>query len=103
VVADTHAVVDPGAVVVEALHTVAADRAVSTATGADRVAVGAQLGTIDYVKHVHEINFFVGDVSWLHARRDRKENEREREESQIEYGGPEPHVYASNNKSSHHP
>ena len=53
-VADSHTIVDPRAVVVKSLYTVPTDRAVSTPTSADAFAIGAQLSTVDHVEHVHK-------------------------------------------------
>ena len=55
--ADT--IVDPGAVMVEALDTLATDRAMSAATRADCLAVRAQLRRVNAQKHGPEIYVFV--------------------------------------------
>ena len=49
-----HAVVDPGAMVIEALHALVANTAVSGSIGADYLAVGAQQNWIEILKHVKE-------------------------------------------------
>ncbi len=51
VVLGAHAVVHPGAVVVEALHAPVADRAVSGTGGADHFAVGAEEHWVEGLQH----------------------------------------------------
>ena len=55
--ADT--IVDPGAVMVEALDTLATDRAMPAAARADCLAVRAQLRRVNAQKHGPEIYVFV--------------------------------------------
>ena len=80
-IAHANTVVYPGAMVVEALDTIATHGAVPTTTRPDCLTVGAQLGVFDDVKHVHEVDFVVGDVSRLGTS-----SNREKDQSQyVEY------------------
>lgn len=64
-VSHANAIVDPRAVMVIALDTTVAHRAVSTTTGSNSVAIGTELGAINIVKHFHEVYIIVREVSWL--------------------------------------
>ena len=61
VVADSDAVVDPGAVMVEALHTHVADRTVPRTSGPDDQAVWAEIGRGKALQKIKEVD--VG--SWV--------------------------------------
>lgn len=67
VVADTDAVVDPGAVVVETLNAVVADLAVSASACADCFAVRAQLCAVNCFQKVLKVNPVVSKVAGLSA------------------------------------
>ena len=54
-VADSHAVVQPGAVVVVPFDTAVADRAMAGPWGAEDVAVGAQLAGVDFLEEFEEV------------------------------------------------
>ena len=86
---------------VKALDAVAAHRAVPATARSDSVTIGAQLRAINHVKHVHELNAIILDVSRLHARSQRKEKERQSEEAQVHDSGPKPNIYISGNISRH--
>jgi citrate lyase synthetase len=67
VIADSNAIIDPGAVMVKSFDTVAADGAMSASTRADTFTVRTQLRTVNQVQHLHEVNLFVYEVAWLRA------------------------------------
>jgi hypothetical protein len=46
-VADTHTIIDPGAVMIESLNTLMAPRTVSAPDGPQYLAFGAKLGSIE--------------------------------------------------------
>lgn len=64
VIADADAIVDPGAVVVKALNTLTAHRAVPTTTRSDRTTVRAKLCAFNIVKHIHKVNSVVDQIAW---------------------------------------
>ena len=64
--ADT--IIDPGAVMVEALHTVTADRAVATAARSNGATVRAQHSAIDIKEHLAEVHRLILKVSRLFTR-----------------------------------
>ena len=63
----TDAIVDPRTVVIEALDTVVTDRAMPAAARLYAFAVGTQLIRVDVLKHVQEVDTFIGEVSGLGA------------------------------------
>lgn len=64
VIFHSNAVVQPWAVVVESLHAVIADRAVTTPAGSDDLAVRTQLGAVNDLEKVLEIDDRVFNVAW---------------------------------------
>lgn len=59
VVANADTIIDPGAMMVEALNAVATNRAVPTATRSDRAAIWAQLRAVYVLEHVKEVDLWV--------------------------------------------
>ena len=55
-IAHADTIIDPGAVMVVALHTAIADRAMPAATCTDSLAVGTKLCTVYVVEHLHEVD-----------------------------------------------
>eukprot|EP00353_Schmidingerella_taraikaensis_P016273 CAMPEP_0185607326 /NCGR_PEP_ID=MMETSP0436-20130131/5433_1 /TAXON_ID=626734 ORGANISM="Favella taraikaensis, Strain Fe Narragansett Bay" /NCGR_SAMPLE_ID=MMETSP0436 /ASSEMBLY_ACC=CAM_ASM_000390 /LENGTH=175 /DNA_ID=CAMNT_0028239221 /DNA_START=1093 /DNA_END=1620 /DNA_ORIENTATION=- len=80
---------------VESLYAVAADGAVSAATGSDGGAVRAELRAVDQIKHVHKIDLIVLDVARLHARRTREEEECQEKECKVQAGCPPRNIWKS--------
>lgn len=66
-VSNTHAIVDPGAVMVEPFNAVVADGTVAAATRTNREAIRAQLCTVNVLEHVEEVDFFILEVAGLGA------------------------------------
>lgn len=80
VVLGSHAVVHPGAVMVEALHTLIADAAVPRAVSADDLTVGTQQHWVEVFKHVEERYLLMaGEVARVlectHAEEDEGQSE----------------------------
>lgn len=73
VIAQSNAIVNPGAVMVKSLNTASADRAVTTATCSNCLTVGTKLSTLNVVKHAHKIYFIVGQIARAQAGRNCKE------------------------------
>lgn len=93
VVAHSHAIVDPRTMVVEALDTVATDRAVPAAACANCVTIGAELRALNPLEHVHEVDVVVAQVSGLRAGGAREEKETQYGEHDVQTDGPEREVY----------
>ena len=55
-VAHADTIIDPGTVMVVALDTAIADRAMPAATCADSLAVGTELCAVYVVEHLHEVD-----------------------------------------------
>ena len=64
-VTHSDAIIDPRAVMVEALDAVAADGTMAAATRSYCLAVGAELGAVDVLQHVKEVDVVVAQVARL--------------------------------------
>ena len=64
-VAQSDAIIDPRAVMVEALNAAAADGAMAAATRPYCLTVGAQLCAVDVLQHVKEVDAVVAQVARL--------------------------------------
>lgn len=93
VVLQTDTVVDPRAVMVEALDAVLANGAVSAAARPYRVAIRAELSAIDGVKHLHEVDFVILQVARFGARCHHEEDHAEGRHAEIEEDCPEVENY----------
>ena len=76
-VADSDAVVEPGAVVVETFDAAVADSAVAGAGGAEDQAVGAHLARVDLGQHVEEV-LLLDQVAGVTRGRDEEADSDER-------------------------
>jgi len=65
-VAQTNAVVDPGAVMVKSLYALVAHSAVPGSRSPDGLTVRAQLCALNSSDQVSKV-YFVLDITWLHA------------------------------------
>ena len=82
-IAHSYTIIDPRAVMVVALDTTVAYRAVSTTASSNGVAIGAELGAINIVKHFHEVYIIVREVSRLRVCNPNKENKGYRNERDV--------------------
>lgn len=64
-VPDANTVVYPRAMVIEALDAMTADATVPASASSNCLTVWTEVGAANDVKHIHKLNFFVFDVSWL--------------------------------------
>lgn len=58
-VADSNAIVDPGTVVIVAVHAAMADNAVAATSRPDRLALGTQAGAVERLQETHELDVLV--------------------------------------------
>ena len=84
----SHAIVNPWTVMVESFDAVAANGTVTATARANGVAVGAELGTLNFLKHVHKVDTFILEVSRLHAGCTREEKEAKEGKKAIQCNSP---------------
>ena len=97
-IAHADTIVDPGAVMIEALHTVPADGAVPATTRADCATVWAQLSAVYHIEHVFEVDLFVSHIARILAGGDCEESETSEHEGSVEADFPYFQVYKQNDK-----
>ena len=75
VVQETHAVVDPRAVVVVPVHALIADDAVPRSFSADDFTVGAKFVCVEGFEELHEFKTFILDIAWISTGKQHVEEE----------------------------
>ena len=73
---------------VKSFDAVAANGTVPTAARTNGVAVGAELGTLNFLKHVHKVDTFILEVSRLHAGCTREEKEAKEGKKAVQCNSP---------------